>query len=359
MIAMTKMSALTVFLLIFETVPTCSGPIGSSGHPSIIAEYSVPGDSSDFMSMTTGPDGALWFTDIGSNAIGRIDPASQVLRRFPLPAPHSNPMGIAVGSDGALWFAETSTSMIGRISTSGELREFATPWGRIAPYTLAAGPDGALWFSASGEGLGSITTDGHLSLHALPSTYVDIRWMVTGPDRNIWFIDNHLGGYDRRSPAGTVSRFHLSDGSPRAILSCPDGHLWMPSYGPLGSRETYRIFRVSTDGRAVEHRLPNPDPAEEATVPTPRPGIAFEACPGGRCGPSPRQTQSFGIAGCSENAVWFWIGPDHVGSIDVKTGAIVEYHVDSHHLMASSPPRGRVVWYFDERAGKLFEVAVP
>jgi hypothetical protein len=34
--------------------------------------------------ITTGPDGALWFTERGGNQIGRITPSGQV-REFPLP----------------------------------------------------------------------------------------------------------------------------------------------------------------------------------------------------------------------------------------------------------------------------------
>src|SRR5476649_681976 len=109
MLAIAKMSAVAVFLLVVETSPSCTNQTSRPRQPTIIAEYSVPG-SADFFSMTAGPDGALWFTDIRANAIDRIELASQVLKRFSLPKPFGNPMGIAVGSDGALWFAEEGTS---------------------------------------------------------------------------------------------------------------------------------------------------------------------------------------------------------------------------------------------------------
>jgi streptogramin lyase len=313
------------------------------------------------MSMTVGPDGALWFTDINANAIGRIDPSSMTMRRYPLKRLATNPMGITVGPDGALWFAEEGYSEIGQISLDGEIREFGTPLGRIDPYTLAAGPDAALWFSASAEGLGRITTDGRVSLHTIPDTVNDVRGMVTGSDRNLWFISGW--GYYRFSPQGGLAAFHLPDGVPRAIVSCPDGHLWMPSYGFVGTRETYRLYRVSTDGHAVEYRLPNPDPIQEATQPPPSPNPlrlrVVIACPGGRCEPPPPQESEFGIAGCFKNAVWFWIGANHVGRIDAKTGGIVEYELNSSRPTNNRQIDGRDIWYQDEGSGKLYEVAVP
>lgn len=362
MTAFAKASVLLAFLFAMDSPPSCSAQTTHSAGPIIVAEYSVP-DSSDFVSMTTGPDGALWFTDIAANAIGRIDGAAMTMRRYALPRPTTNPMGISVGPDGALWFAEEGYSTIGRISTNGEVKEYTTPLGRIDPYTLAVGSDGALWFSASAEGLGRITTDGRVSLQTLPATYNDVRAMITGPDRALWFIDDQRGGYSRFSQTGSVTDFRLPSGYPHSIVTCPDGHMWMPSYGPLGTRETYRIFRASTDGRAVEYRLQNPDPLQEATLPTPLPtrlqSISIRACPVGRCGPTPPQPMSFGIAGCFPDAVWFWIGPDHVGRIDLASNAVVGYDLDVGHPTSVRPLGGRLIWFQDERSGKLYEIAVP
>ena len=52
-----------------------------------------------------GPDGNLWFTERGSNNIGRITTAG-VVTEFPIPTANSYPSGIAAGPDGNLWFTE-------------------------------------------------------------------------------------------------------------------------------------------------------------------------------------------------------------------------------------------------------------
>jgi virginiamycin B lyase len=45
------------------------GRITTSGS---ITEYSLPNSSSGPSGITTGPDGALWFTESGTDKIGRI-----------------------------------------------------------------------------------------------------------------------------------------------------------------------------------------------------------------------------------------------------------------------------------------------
>lgn len=310
--------------------------------------------------MTTGPDGALWFTDIGANSIGRIDPTTRTLQRFPLTRPASNPMAITVGSDNALWFVEQGYSSIGRIDQRGEIREYSTPWGRFDPYALGEGPDGAVWFPATRGYVGRLTIAGALSLHAVPTTDDRILGIVTGHDGLLWAIGEF--GYFRYSANGEVSLFQLPSGLPHSVASCPDGHLWMPSFGPLGTRETYRIFRVATDGDAVEVRIPNPVASQESTPATPMPRlgtIPVRACPGGRCGPGPPPPLTFGVAGCSKASVWFWIGDVRLGRIDTKTLDVVEYGLDQLYPAAAGEPRGDLIWYQDERSGMIYEISVP
>lgn len=117
-------------------------------------------------SMTTGPDGALWFTDyllVGdtrASYVGRVC----IMQTFvgcshaDIGLPHEYPLrsdillttAIVPGPDGALWFAGSTASntyVIGRIppgagdSSSIEYASVDAIWG------IAPGPDGALWFT--------------------------------------------------------------------------------------------------------------------------------------------------------------------------------------------------------------------
>lgn len=60
---------------------------------------------------------------------------------------NSGPFGIALGSDGAVWFTEITGNKIGRLDTDGKIIEYDLPEKASFPSMIVAGPDGALWFT--------------------------------------------------------------------------------------------------------------------------------------------------------------------------------------------------------------------
>ena len=70
-----------------------------------IAEYAIPTAGSQPVSIVGGRDGALWFTEIAGNKIGRAT-TDGAMSEFAIPTSNSRPDEIAVGPDGNLWFAE-------------------------------------------------------------------------------------------------------------------------------------------------------------------------------------------------------------------------------------------------------------
>ena len=64
--------------------------------------------------ITTGPDGAMWFTENCGNDIGRMTTGG-TYSSFAIPTTSSWPRGIAAGPDGALWFVESAVSKVGRL----------------------------------------------------------------------------------------------------------------------------------------------------------------------------------------------------------------------------------------------------
>jgi streptogramin lyase len=77
-----------------------------------VTEFPLPGGG-EVRAMTSGPDGALWFSEVSESAAG-------------------------------------NTSSIGRMTTSGSVTEFPLPQSGI-PGVITTGPDGALWFSQNGK----------------------------------------------------------------------------------------------------------------------------------------------------------------------------------------------------------------
>src|SRR5581483_8889990 len=99
--------------------------------------------------IAAGPDGNLWFTDLGTNQIGRITTAG-VVTEFPVGS--GGLEDIAAGCDGNLWFTDQSPGSVARITTSGTVTAFTTG---ITPGSLpnriTAGPSQNMWFTESND----------------------------------------------------------------------------------------------------------------------------------------------------------------------------------------------------------------
>jgi streptogramin lyase len=143
---------------IARVVPMASagGPFGS------VTEYATLPAGSKPYSIVRGPDGNMWFTEIGTDKVGRFAPPVNSgdgisIQQFSLPA-GGEPQAIAAGPDGNMWIAQTSASKIIRMNLSGQVTgEFTTP--SPAPNNIVPGPDGNLWYTTyDGNMVGRITT---------------------------------------------------------------------------------------------------------------------------------------------------------------------------------------------------------
>ncbi len=210
-----------------------------------IAEFAVPGATSAPTAIAAGPDDSLWFTENGSDEIGRLAP-NGVIVEFAVPGAGSRPYGIAAGPDGALWFTERGAGQIGRITTAGVVtNEFTVPALEAAPNDLgpiATGPDGALWFVNFGaDQIGRITTGGTTSwFPASPGS--GLEDVTAGPDGALWFTAGRAGKIGRLSTSGVVSDYSLpsAGAGPSGIVAGPDGALWFTERfaGAVGSITT-------------------------------------------------------------------------------------------------------------------------
>jgi virginiamycin B lyase len=234
--------------------------------------------------ITTGPDGALWFTESEAGRIGRITTAG-AFSEFPVPSGAGLTLGkIVAGPDGALWFTEqrthvgsinqfTMSGSIGRITTAGVVSEFPLPADTV-PLSIAAGPDGNLWvseefnplddFLASAGRIGKLTPTGTLVEYPLaapvqPPAFAVLPGDITpGPDGALWFVqsdgESHVG-LGRIATDGTLSEIADRHAivpvglSPSALTTGPDGNLWLTWGGG--------IDRVTTAGVITSFVLPD------------------------------------------------------------------------------------------------------
>jgi streptogramin lyase len=233
----------------------CEGKICRITPAGVITEFSAEGMWPG--GIAAGPDGNLWFT-MGS-LIGRISPTGDVTR-FPLSKLSAGP-GIVAGPDGSLWFtgSDTSGSKIGRITTTGVITSFAIPPPDRWPYGIAAGPDGNLWFTlgyndfeeVAGNGkIGRITPTGVITLFTIPTDYSGPAHIAAGPDGSLWFTEPWSNRIGRITTTGVITEFTVPtpDSWPFAIAAGPDGAVWFTHADKVG--------RISTSGEIIEFSIP-------------------------------------------------------------------------------------------------------
>lgn len=209
----------------------------------------IGGSGSGPFDIVAGPDGALWFVESAADQLGRVTTDLSVTE-YPLPGRdrrHANPGGITVGSDGGLWVSEPLAGRLARVDpATGAIREVVVPdagAGPVTAATLAAAADGAIWFDAPGA-LGRMSTTEVFSRFPLPAQ--SAPWAVTvGPDGAVWSVDGSGGRLLRISLDGAVTEFppleaggRMGLGSPRQLDAGPDG-LW------FAQPDTARLGRVA------------------------------------------------------------------------------------------------------------------
>jgi streptogramin lyase len=240
-------------------VPAKIGRITTSGE---ITYYPLPRIASNPVDITTGPDGALWFTEQGGtdpvsgeptpNRIGRMTTAG-ALTDFVVPWADNGPHGIVSGPDGALWFTDFQNNAIGRITVDGTFSEemVAPLFGEGGGVShIAAGADGSLWFTLSFGGLGSVTTTGDFERYLVPSGG-NTNGITVGPDDHIWFTEpqaNKIGRVDEAEPivpALTMGGSALPEGDAGTVTAQFAVNLHPPT------DETVTVDYGTSDGNAI------------------------------------------------------------------------------------------------------------
>ncbi|OJU80565.1 MAG: hypothetical protein BGO11_07550 [Solirubrobacterales bacterium 70-9] len=256
-----------------------------------IAEFAADPDSklSFPVNITSGPEGNLWWTDIGAHpGIARMTPDGEYLPRLADP---NKPVDVVVSASGwASWVSQNGT---GERAPGGTVSihpsKFVgssiilTPdeglrWGGHGPNVtsvcrplqdsdhfgglelclskewigrvsgMAASGDGVIWASVEDRDL-VLQMNLGLSDEKLIELPVGSRptGIAVGPEGNAWVAMWGAGAIDRLTPAGARTRFPLPAGSrPNDIVLGPDGAFWITESG------TGKIGRIDTAGTLTD-----------------------------------------------------------------------------------------------------------
>ena len=289
----------------------------------VLTEFAIPTAASYPAGIASGPDGELWFTELGTSKIGRISTDGTIAEKATVTAA-SGPVGITAGPDGNLWFTECIANKIGRINTAGmtvtEFSSSLTP--SSEPEYITAGPDGALWFTeTAGNNIGRITTLGAISEFSIPTTASGAVGIATGADGALWFTECAANKLGRVTTGGGFAEFSIPTlgSQPVAITAGPNGQLWLTEAG------ANQIGRSPTAG----------SPIAETLIPT--------------AGTSPN-----GITAGPDGAVWFTeTNRNKIGRI-TTAGTITETPISSpsEPLNITTGPDG-ALWFTEFVGNKI------
>ena len=327
-----------VFLL---SLTACAG-LGSTGitpraplagpafAPKNVVEYPLAGtkDPQPY-AIAAGKDGAMWFTEEGASAIGRIDGIGR-LRQYVLPTHHAQPKGIVSTPAGDLYFAEHAGPLyathVARITLRGRITEWNDS--DYMPVGVAPGIDGSVWFTQNCGGLAQLT-GGTLSQYPLPGIAGETTAIVRTPDRAIWFAEDGTARIARIDSHGRLTIFPglLYNGKyndlPNAVVVGPDGNLWWTAL------ESNVIWATDLHGRIVhEYAIPTPGSAPWGIVVGNDGALWFTEWSGNNIGrvttqgvfsefplPTPH-AQPQGIALARDGSLWFAeTGANQIGRI--------------------------------------------
>jgi len=316
-----------------------------------ITEYSVPTAVSLPDEITSGPGGALWFSEYNASRIGRVT-TSGAFTEYLTPTPSSGPATLTTGPDGALWFVEHDANKIGRLNpalaspgTSNGITEYQvpTPGGVNGGGGIVTGPDGALWFiepqpSKIGRldpALASPGTSNGITEYPIPTAASLPVEIVVGPDGKLWFGESSGNNIGRIDPAlaspGTsngITEYLVPTPSSRpcCLTQGPDGALWFTEFsGNKVGRLDLSLASPGTSNGITEDQVPTAN------------------------------SQPGGITAGPDGALWFTeFNASQIGRV-TRTGSFNEYATPTANSLPNMIVAGpdQALWFTEENANKI------
>ena len=251
-------------------------------------------------SLALGSDGAIWFTDLTNNKIGRFVVTASVPPQLSISSSHtgnftqaqqgatytvtvSNAAG-AQTTSGTVTVTETVPSGLALVSMSGTgwtCVSGATTCTRSDPLaggasyaaitvtvnvagnasspqvnSVAVSVGGSTSAGATDSTVINVLAAGTITEIAVPTASALLRGITAGPDGNLWFAEDAGNKIGRITTAGVITEFPVttSGANPENLTNGPDGALWFTEYG-AGSGAG-KVGRITTLGSVTEFPAP-------------------------------------------------------------------------------------------------------
>ncbi len=221
-----------------------------------VVEFAIPTNGSHPRDITSGPDGALWFTEGTALKVGRMT-LGGVFSEYPVPGQYPAPWAIASGADGNLYFSDIGSfdEAFDQITTGGTVTRTSikTQYQTHPLYSIVLGPDHNLWApDAYGNVIAKFTPSGVETTFPIPTRIAAAQGITAGPDGALWFTEYNGGNIGRITTAGVITEYPVTPppgqfvSEPLGITSGSDGALWFIDAGGKA------IGRITTTGAITE-----------------------------------------------------------------------------------------------------------
>jgi virginiamycin B lyase len=193
------------------------------------------GEGSAPHGVVVAPDGGVWITDGGQNAILRVDPQTHAIRRFPLPASaaHANLNTPTVDRRGRVWFTGQS-GYYGRVDPArGNVEVWRAPRG-VGPYGMTTTPSGDVYYaSLAGNHIARIDVESGAATPIEPPTRDQgARRVWSDSKGNVWVSYWNTGHVARYDPRANAWREWKLPGRAQAyaVWVDPDDRVWLSDW---------------------------------------------------------------------------------------------------------------------------------
>ena len=166
-----------------------------------IREWLLPSLGSRPHDPLAAADGSVWWTGQWSSVLGRLDPATGVMKEHPLP-PDSGPHGLAEDAMGNVWYTGISQNYIGKLNPgTGEVTRYpVSTEGARGPHTPIFDQSGSLWFTLQSGMVGRLLPEtGVMTIVSTPSANTYPYGIQVNSAGVPWYVDfrgNRLGSVD-------------------------------------------------------------------------------------------------------------------------------------------------------------------
>jgi len=187
-------------------------------------------------------DGAIWWTGMFNNVLGRLDPTTGAMKEYPLKTPQSGPHGLTSDRAGNIWFTANTNRYVGKLDPkTGDVTEYPLPDPMArGPHTPIFDQKGMFFFTLQSGQVGRVNpATGEVKLAKTPSNNTYPYGIQVNSKGVPWYVDfrgNRVGSVDPVTLE--IKEYTLPDPAarPRRIALTPDDVVWYTDYarGYLG-----------------------------------------------------------------------------------------------------------------------------